>query len=257
MSTVKSKQYQIGSDATPSNNFTIYQPSSPDGSLRIGVGNADNPTEVAQFTSSGMTMASGKTLPASALTGDLPALNGSALTNLSSANLTGALPALDGSALTGVSGGKILQAVTTTKTDVFSSSSTSFVDVTGLSLSITPSASDSKILVMFSVAFHGSHQSSGHIRFMRDSTMLVPHTGAYSSRIVSHGSGFNVNQESNLTPVSFTFLDSPATTSAVTYKAQIHSGTGNTQYVNRTSFDGDNANYGRYSSTIVAMEVSA
>ena len=54
MSTVKSKKLQVGTDASASNNFTIYQPATPDGTLRIGVGNADNPTEVAQFTSSGL-----------------------------------------------------------------------------------------------------------------------------------------------------------------------------------------------------------
>ena len=53
MSTVKSKKLQIGTDATSSNNFTIYQPASPDGTLRIGVGNADNPTEVGQFNANG------------------------------------------------------------------------------------------------------------------------------------------------------------------------------------------------------------
>jgi hypothetical protein len=46
MSTVKSKKLQVGTDATSSNNFTIYQPATPDGTLRIGVGNADSPTEV-------------------------------------------------------------------------------------------------------------------------------------------------------------------------------------------------------------------
>jgi hypothetical protein len=51
MSTVKSKKLQVGTDATSSNNFTIYQPASPDGTLRIGVGNADSPTEVARFDS--------------------------------------------------------------------------------------------------------------------------------------------------------------------------------------------------------------
>src|SRR6056300_1480890 len=54
MSTVKSKKLQVGTDATSSNNFTIYQPAVPDGTLRIGVGNADSPTEVAQFTSAGL-----------------------------------------------------------------------------------------------------------------------------------------------------------------------------------------------------------
>ena len=53
MSTVKSKKLQVGTDATASNNFTIYQPSTPDGTLRIGVGNADSPTEVGKFNSNG------------------------------------------------------------------------------------------------------------------------------------------------------------------------------------------------------------
>lgn len=76
MSTVKTVKYQVGTDGTSTNNFTIYQPDPPDGTMRIGVGNADNPTEVAQFTSSG--------LNASALTGTLPAIDGSALTGISS-----------------------------------------------------------------------------------------------------------------------------------------------------------------------------
>jgi hypothetical protein len=74
MSTVKTVKYQVGTDGTSTNNFTIYQPDPPDGTMRIGVGNADSPTEIAQFTSSG--------LNASALTGTLPAIDGSSLTNL-------------------------------------------------------------------------------------------------------------------------------------------------------------------------------
>jgi len=53
MSTVKSKKLQVGTDATSSNNFTIYQPATPDGTLRIGVGNADSPTEVGRFNANG------------------------------------------------------------------------------------------------------------------------------------------------------------------------------------------------------------
>jgi len=53
MSTVKTKKVQLGTDATASNNFTIYQPATPDGTLRIGVGNADSPTEVGRFNSNG------------------------------------------------------------------------------------------------------------------------------------------------------------------------------------------------------------
>jgi len=53
MSTVKTVKYQVGTDGTSSNNFTIYQPDPPDGTMRIGVGNADNPTEVGQFNANG------------------------------------------------------------------------------------------------------------------------------------------------------------------------------------------------------------
>ena len=54
MSTVKSKKIQLGTDARATNNFTIYQPATPDGTLRVGQGNADNPTEVAKITSAGI-----------------------------------------------------------------------------------------------------------------------------------------------------------------------------------------------------------
>ena len=53
MSTVKSKKLQVGTDASASNNFTIYQPAVPDGTLRVGVGNADSPTEVGRFNANG------------------------------------------------------------------------------------------------------------------------------------------------------------------------------------------------------------
>jgi hypothetical protein len=62
MSTVKSKKLQVGTDASASNNFTIYQPATPDGTLRIGVGNADNPTEVARVNSDGLADANGQKL---------------------------------------------------------------------------------------------------------------------------------------------------------------------------------------------------
>ena len=53
MSTVKSKKLQVGTDASASNNFTIYQPATPDRTLRIGVGNADSPTEIMKLDGDG------------------------------------------------------------------------------------------------------------------------------------------------------------------------------------------------------------
>ena len=76
MSTIKSKKVQLGTDANSSNNFTLYQPATPDGTLRIGVGNADSPTEVGRFTSAGYK-------PATA-----PAFSAECLDNISLPNAT-------------------------------------------------------------------------------------------------------------------------------------------------------------------------
>ena len=53
MSTVVSKNVQIGADGTASNNFTAYQPSTPDGTLRIGNGNSGSVTDAIVLNSSG------------------------------------------------------------------------------------------------------------------------------------------------------------------------------------------------------------
>ena len=72
MSTVKSKKLQVGTDATATNNFTIYQPATPDGTLRIGVGNADSPTEVARFDNTGMISGAPTPSALSTATGSAP-----------------------------------------------------------------------------------------------------------------------------------------------------------------------------------------
>jgi hypothetical protein len=54
MSTVVSKNVQIGADGTASNNFTAYQPSTPDGTLRIGNGNSGSVTDAIVLNSSGV-----------------------------------------------------------------------------------------------------------------------------------------------------------------------------------------------------------
>ena len=68
--------------------------------------------------------------------------------SLAASQLTGALPAISGAALTGVSAGKILQVVSTVKSDVFSTTSQTFTDITGLSATITPANSNTKVFVM-------------------------------------------------------------------------------------------------------------
>ena len=72
-------------------------------------------------------------------------------------------------------GGKVLQVVQTTKTDRFTTSSSSLVDITGFSVNITPSSSSNKILVMFTL---GALQNSGNNQrafasLLRGSTELI------------------------------------------------------------------------------------
>ena len=54
MSTVKTNNVQVGQSLTATNNFTLYQPSTPDGTVRLGNGNSGSVTDVASFTSAGV-----------------------------------------------------------------------------------------------------------------------------------------------------------------------------------------------------------
>lgn len=109
--------------------------------------------------------------------------------------------------------GKIGQVVQTTKTDLFSTTSTSYVDVTGVSASITPSATSSKIYVILN-GHSNSSQASVQIyrlKLLRDSTSIgIPSGQIFESYGVSNA------------PQTFStfLLDEPSTTSSVTYKLQ-------------------------------------
>ena len=145
-----------------------------------------------------------------------------------------------------------------TKTDTFSSSSSSYVDITGASVSITPSSVSSKILVMCTFTFSApSSITQTMFRAMRDSTAIFLGDSSGSRTQATAGSTYvsDFNGQSALT-VSFQFIDSPATTSATTYKLQGKSN-GNAWYVGRSGSDGDGSNSGRFPLTIIASEVTA
>jgi hypothetical protein len=124
--------------------------------------------------------------------------------------------------------GTVLQVQSTTKTDTFSTASSTFVDVTGLSATITPKSSSSKILVSVYI-FNGS--DGGHhngFNIVRNSTNIAqPPTYTYSASV---GASFAGSTDSRTSAI--THLDSPATTSSVTYKIQTRT-SGGTMYVNR------------------------
>jgi len=153
-------------------------------------------------------------------------------------------------------GGKILQVVSTTKTDTFTSTVTgTYTDITGMSVSITPTSNTSKILVHVTGAGMGQvGVSSLVVQLLRGSTAISIGDTA-GSRTTASTNSYS-SDASQLGPFAIHFLDSPATTSATTYKIQFKLGSG-TFYFNRTQTDTDSASFARIASTITVMEIAA
>jgi hypothetical protein len=153
---------------------------------------------------------------------------------------------------------RVLQVVQTVKSDTFSTTSTSYTDITGFSATITPSATSSKILVMVDYVLN-CLQAGGvtffYAQLVRDSTAIYIGDTAGSRERVTHG-GSNINSMFR-TPISF--LDSPNTTSATTYKMQVKKKdyTGAVFLNRQDSGDADNNSNIRTASSITVMEISA
>ena len=154
-------------------------------------------------------------------------------------------------------GGGITQIKQTVKTDTFSTSTTSlaFTEITGLTVSITPISSSSKIFVVASVNLGTRGDSQAMLRLKRDSTDIYVGDAA-GSRVQCACEGHTGGTNHGIDNFSISFIDSPATTSQITYGVFMRV-TGSTHYVNRTNPD-DNADYqSRVPSSITVMEVSA
>ena len=133
----------------------------------------------------------------------------------------------------------------------------SFVDCTGLSVTITPTDANNKILVLYSFCFGISGQHGG-FRLMRDSTPIGNGASA-GNRVpcLAYFYGYNHN-EYDLERYGGNYLDSPGDTNAHTYKIQMatpHTPGNNHVHFNYQYNDTDNTHTGRGSSTITVMEV--
>lgn len=159
-----------------------------------------------------------------------------------------------GATVTGFGGGKVLQVVQATKTDTFTTTSGSFTEVTGLSVSITPSSASNNILILYSVAF-GS-QNLSHHQLRRGGTEIAPvntDSGYYSG-----WSCGEVNDVNWMGMASVNYLDSPSSTSPLTYSVYCRArNSGFTTSVNRSTADSSGLDYSiRGSSYILAMEIA-
>lgn len=226
MSLLKANSVQIGQSATATNNFTLSVPSSPDGTIKLARGNSG------------------------ATTADV-------LSVASDGRISFNRPPI----------GSVLQVVQTVKQDTFTTSSTSYTDVTGLSASITPSSSSSKIFVQIFMPATNMGQRGTYIRMTRNGSTIAGSlstsgsaTGTTNAIQASHGfvpSGENAMI--TVVPLTIAYLDSPSSTSLVTYQAQTRTGAAGAVYVNYQgagSTNNNNADYGYYISTITLMEIA-
>ena len=152
--------------------------------------------------------------------------------------------------------GTVLQVVSVTKTDTFSMSSTTYTDITGFAATITPSSVNSKIFVIVD-GYMGSQsgQVAVRARLMRNSTPISIGNVA-GSRTLASSEGIS-DSGNHMTPLSISFLDSPSTTSAVTYSVQMqNTGGGHATHLNRSTADTDGAGVARTASTITLMEIA-
>ncbi len=154
-------------------------------------------------------------------------------------------------------GGKILQVLTVEKQDTFTTSSVTFVDITDLTLTITPSAATSRIYItgVLNVGQHaGTHYA--WTRLLRDSTVICTPTGEGSRATTLTGQGNP--QDHTIITGAISFVDSPNTTSATVYKLALRSQTaGQSQYINRTYTDNNDSSFPRSASSLTVMEIGA
>jgi hypothetical protein len=113
-------------------------------------------------------------------------------------------------------GGKVLQVVTATDDTQRSTTSTSFVTGSNtLSVSITPSSATNKIFIITNFMIGLSNTNNGFYTIFRDSTNL----GVGNGMMV-----FASSSASNEFPTAMSFLDSPSSTSAITYQVYFRAG---------------------------------
>jgi hypothetical protein len=148
----------------------------------------------------------------------------------------------------------IVQVKNVFKNNAFSTTSTSYTDITGLTVNITPTSATNKILVIANVTLANAGDGSTGVRLLRGATVIGSASGqtgfyaGFPSRFISSADW--AMRYSLTSAGSFSYLDSPASTSAQTYKIQMIAGA-SAALVNKSVYDGYAV------SSITLMEVTA
>jgi len=162
--------------------------------------------------------------------------------------------------------GSILQVVSVTKTDTATSGSIGRIsdgvywDYTdsSLKLSITPSATSSKILVTGQVMIGCDRTNLTCIFQLMRGGSVIAGGSSPSDRTPVHSQNSRIGNTDEILDYPIHFLDSPSTTSAVEYNVRMSHGssTNTTYYLNRSHTDSDDYSFVRTVSTITGMEIA-
>jgi len=155
--------------------------------------------------------------------------------------------------------GKTLQTIMVEKTDVTSfSGGTTRADISGITVNITPSATSSKILIHSTLNFCGRKgEYAFALYLMRGSTDIAIGDAASSRTRATIGGLTDLDSNYDMRPLNYVYLDSPNTTSQVTYKWQWNDPYHNqTLYLNSTFGDVDAAYSPRGASNIIVQEIA-
>jgi hypothetical protein len=145
--------------------------------------------------------------------------------------------------------------VQTVKTNQFTTTSGTYVDITGMSATITPSSASAKVLVIVhaNISITPSGSQGGHITLLRGSTEI--YRGDASGNQV-RASGYVFDAAANAAN-SIVFLDSPGVATATTYKIQGRRGSGGTLHLNTAAGNTNTSNYAALPSSVTLIEVAA
>ena len=159
----------------------------------------------------------------------------------------------------GTTAGQVIQVVHTNYTSTTSSTSATPADVSGFSATITPASASNNILIFVSVIFGGQDDTYPYVLLKRGATSIGTGTAATGNQINTFLSGPLTSTTGSSNVIrhhSKSFLDSPSSTSALTYQIQFASPYGaSTAYINRPH-DFSNNTYAQSStSTITLMEI--
>jgi hypothetical protein len=152
--------------------------------------------------------------------------------------------------------GSVLQVLQATTDSQLTITGATYADITGLSVSITPTSASSKVLVRYRINGGAGGGTTYHaFQIVRDST-AVGNGAQGTTRTKAHSSVRGQFSDANsYWTTSGEFLDSPATTSATTYKIQ--TATNGTTYINRAAGNVDAADYTSTLCSITLMEIAA